>query len=195
MRNFIFQSLAMFFALLLCVSCASSRKIIARVSSSAIDSTFESVLDSAKYTEIHKGTTSVATVDSSKISVSIKENGENAETIIEHITETIDISGNKVTMTDRTTYRKGDYHKHTDADLWQNSHQQKLSLFVDSLDSVVHHRINTYQSYILKSDSLSDIHARNTSDIKPKRNTGRRLLLIFFSLVTIGYILYKRQKR
>ena len=142
---------------LLLSSCAVSRKSMVSVSGEVADTIVQMTGDStAKRMETAEVVKDVV-ADSSHVVASVKEKGENTETIMEHIIETTDKDGNKTTTTDRTTQRHGSYDKQTSNEEWRKYQEAQTKLMLSRLDSIANSRMEAYMTHWAKNDSVNKV--------------------------------------
>ncbi len=191
-----FNFIGMLCASFLLVACASSHKTSSNVSSEKVVSSSLAISDSLTFFEVRQGSTVVVKSDSSLVKQCIQENGIDDETITEHITETIDVSGNRTTTIDRTSNRTGNYYRQTNTDRLHKYQEEQMTKLVDSLDSVVNSWTNAYKVHWAKTDSLKSEKEKNTSDIRHRSIRSRvwTMLVLFVMLVVLSlYILNKKK--
>lgn len=107
--------------------CAASRKAEASRYEERRDSTFATVTDSMKKSEVKTDSTVHLATNESQTSGTMSEKGRGEETIQERVTESTDDQGNKTTTTDRTIHRKGDYERNSTYEEWLKHQEAVIS--------------------------------------------------------------------
>lgn len=172
-------------AVMLFVSCAASRKVEQGSSEQRRDSVVTSVIDSvAKSLTFTDSTVSIAATEQLTTGT-MTDKGSNEEIIIERVTESVDVSGNRTTTTDRTIHRKGDYERNATYEARLKHQEETISRMQHTIDSLVlsnHRDVGTHWS---KKDSLNVVKESNTQDIKAR--CGWQWLYIYIiPLLVIG---------
>lgn len=181
-------------AVIMCVSCAATRKAEQGVSEQRRDSVASIVMDSVVKSKARVDSSVVIVTDEHHASVTMTENGSNEETITERVTESTDAIGNKTVTTDRTIHRKGDYERNATYDA-QLKHQEEAILRMQHLiDSMAFSNQMSTNIHWDKKDSTNVTKETNTKDIKPALISNPISIFIFW-IVIIGIAAWLYHKR
>lgn len=176
-------------AVMLFVSCAASRKVEQGSSEQRRDSVVTSVIDSVAKSETSTDSTvSIATTEQLTTGT-MTDKGSNEETIIERVTESVDVSGNRTTTTDRTIHRKGDYERNATYEARMKHQEETISRMQHTIDSLFlsnHLNVGTHWA---KKDSTSVQKETNTQDVKSTLTF--RSLIALFLLWTFLIVMFK----
>lgn len=187
-RKEIIRLLLIAVVMMMFTACASSRRVVSDNHQETKDSVKTEQTDS-----VHK---QIAVSDSAAIKVSedkhtsstSTESGEYEETIQEQITETIDSSGNKQKITNRTTHRKGSYNNQTSYDERLQHQQQEINQMQKTIDSLAVSSRNDVGTHWEANDSLSDTQEKNTEDTRKatwKQKAKQNAFALFLILVVV----------
>lgn len=176
-------------AVMLFVSCAASRKVEQGSSEQRRDSVVTSVIDSVAKSETSTDSTvSIATTEQLTTGT-MTDKGSNEETIIERVTESVDVSGNRTTTTDRTIHRKGDYERNATYEARMKHQEETISRMQHTIDSLfLSNRLNV-GTHLAKKDSTSVQKETNTQDVKSTLTF--RSLIALFLLWTFLIVMFK----
>jgi len=176
-------------AVMLFVSCAASRKVEQGSSEQRRDSVVTSVIDSVAKSETSTDSTvSIATTEQLTTGT-MTDKGSNEETIIERVTESVDVSGNRTTTTDRTIHRKGDYERNATYEARMKHQEETISRMQHTIDSLfLSNRLNV-GTHWAKKDSTSVQKETNTQDVKSTLTF--RSLIALFLLWTFLIVMFK----
>lgn len=161
-RNFLLWLMAV----IMLVGCAASRKAEDSRYEERRDSTFATVTDSMKKSEVKTDSTVYLATNESQTSGTMSEKGRGEEIIQERVTESTDAQGNKTTTTDRTIHRKGDYERNSTYEE-RLKHQEAVILRMQhTIDSLVLSNRMDVGTHWAKNDSTGVVKEKNTKDIK-----------------------------
>ena len=124
-------------AVIMFVSCASSRKLEQRSSEQRRDNVVAIVKDSVVKSETSTDSTISAATTEQFTTGSMTDKGSNEETITERVTESMDAQGNKTTTTDRTIHRKGDYERNATYEARLKHQEETISRMQQTIDSLM----------------------------------------------------------
>lgn len=181
-------------AVIMLLSCASSRKVEQGSSDQQRDSVVAIVKDSVEKSETKTDSSSVTVTDDNHTSGTMTDKGSNEETITERVIESTDAHGNKTTTTDRTIHRKGDYERNATYDAQLKHQEDRISLMQHTIDSLMLHNKLDVGTHWAKKDSMNVVNEKNTDDIKPTSTSNLIGIFLFWS-VAIGIAVYLYRKR
>lgn len=153
-------------AVIMLVGCAASRKAEGSRYEERRDSTFATVTDSMKKSEVKTDSTVYLATNESQTSGTMSEKGRGEETIQERVTESTDAQGNKTTTTDRTIHRKGDYERNSTYEERLKHQEAVISRMQHTIDSLVLSNRMDVGTHWAKNDSTGVVKEKNTKDIK-----------------------------
>lgn len=181
-------------AVIMLLSCASSRKVEQGSSEQQRDSVVSVVKDSVVKSETMADSSSVTVTDDNHTFGTMTDKGSNEETITERVTESVDTNGNKTTTTDRTIHRKGDYERNATYEAQLKHQEERISLMQHTIDSLMLHNKLDVGTHWAKKDSMNVVNEKNTDDIKPTSTSNLIGIFLFWS-VAIGIAVYLYHKR
>lgn len=180
-------------ALTLLSACATSRTTTTGVSERVRDSVTVAMRDSTTTTRKDLNVVSGAVSDSSCVSTSTKENGDNEETITERIVESHDSSGNKTTTTDRTIKRKNSYGKQTDTQMLQQHKEEQTALLLSYMDSIANRYFDSHRAHWMQNDSTNVEKEKSTKD-ETVAPWWLRTLFFLFMMAIVALIIWDDRK-
>lgn len=180
-------------ALTLLSACATSRTTTTGVSERVRDSVTVAMRDSTTTTRKDLNVVSGAVSDSSCVSTSTKENGDNEETITERIVESQDSSGNKTTTTDRTIKRKNSYSKQTDTQMLQQHKEEQTALLLSYMDSIANRYFDSHRAHWMQNDSTNVEKEKSTKD-ETVAPWWLRTLFFLFMMAIVALIIWDDRK-
>ena len=181
-------------AVIMLLSCASSRKVEQGSSEQQRDSVVSVVKDSVAKSETRTDSSAVTVTDDHHTSGTMTDKGSNEETITERVTESTDAHGNKTTTTDRTIHRKGDYERNATYESRLKHQEERISLMQHTIDSLMLHNKLDVGTHWAKKDSMNVVKEKNTDDIKPS-STSDLIGIFLFWAVAIGIAVYLYYRR
>ena len=181
-------------AAIMLLSCASSRKVEQGSSDQQRDSVVSVVKDSVEKSETRTDSSAVTVTDDNHTSGTMTDKGSNEETITERVTESTDAHGNKITTTDRTIHRKGDYERNATYEAQLKYQEERISLMQHTIDSLMSHNKLDVGTHWAKKDSTNVVKETNTKDIKPS-STSKFIAIFLFWAAAIGIAVYLYHKR
>ena len=181
-------------AVIMLLSCASSRKVEQGSSEQQRDSVVSVVKDSVAKSETRTDSSAVTVTDDHHTSGTMTDKGSNEETITERVTESTDAHGNKTTTTDRTIHRKGDYERNATYEAQLKHQEEMMSLMQHTIDSLMLHNKLDVGTHWAKKDSMNVVNEQNTDDIK-STSTIDRVAFFLFWIAAIGIYIYLDHKR
>lgn len=175
------------------MSCAASRKMEQGGSEQRRDSAVAIVKDSVVKSETSTDSTvSIATTERLTTGT-MTDKSSNEETITERVTESMDVQGNKITTTDRTIHRKGDYERNATYEARLKQQEEIITRMQHTIDSLVlNNRLNV-GTHWAKKDSMNVVNEKNTRDIK-QLSTSIPISLFLFWIVAIGIVVFLYNK-
>lgn len=176
------------------LSCAASSKVEQGSSEQQRDSVVAIVKDSVEKSETRTDSSVVTVADDHHTFGTMTDKGNNEETITERVTESVDVSGNKTTTTDRTIHRKGDYERNATYEAQLNHQEERISLMQHTIDSLMLHNKLDVGTHWAKKDSTNVVKETNTKDIKPS-STSKFIAIFLFWSVAIGIAVFLYHKR
>ena len=183
-------------AVITLMSCAASKRVEQVSSEQRRDSVVAIVKDSVMKSETTSDSSAVTVTDEHHASGTMTDKGSNEETITERVTESIDVNGNKTTITDRTIHRKGNYEQNTTYDAKLKHQGEIISLMQHTIDSLaLSNRLNV-ATYWAKKDSMNVVKEKGTKDINPASTSKFNSIGLFLIVVmgVIAFLYNKRQK-
>lgn len=181
-------------ALTLLSACATSRTTTTGVSERVRDSVTVAMRDSTNTTRKDLNVVLGAVSDSSCVSTSTKENGDNEETITEHIIESQDSSGNKTMTIDRTIKRKNSYGKKTDTQMLQQHKEKQTALFLSYMDSIANRYFYSHQAHWMQNDSTNVEKEKSTKD-ETVTPWWLRTLFFLFMMAIVAFIIWDDRRK
>lgn len=176
------------------MSCAASKRVEQGSSEQRRDSVVSVVKDSVAKSEARVDSSAVIVNDEHHSSGTMTDKGSNEETIIERVTESIDVTGNKTTTTDRTIHRKGDYERNATYEAQLKHQEEIISLMQHTIDSLALGNSLNVGTHWAKKDSTNVEKETNTKDIKPA-STSKFIAIFLFWAAAIGIVVYLYNKR
>lgn len=176
------------------LSCASSRKMEQGSSEQRRDSVVSVVKDSVVQSDTKTDSSAVTIKDEHHTFGTMTDKGSNEETITERVTESTDANGNKITTTDRTIHRKGDYERNATYEAQLKHQEERISLMQHTIDSLMLHDKLDVGTHWAKKDSTNVVKETNTKDIKPS-STSKFIAIFLFWAAAIGIAVYLYHKR
>ena len=185
-------------AVITLVGCAASRKMEGSRSEERRDSTVIAITDSVKKLDVKTDSTVSFATDESHTSGTMSEKGRGEETIQERVTESMDAQGNKITTTDRTIHRKGDYERNSSYEERLKHQESVISRMQHTIDSLVlSNRLNV-GTHWAKNDSTGVVKEKNTKELSAI-TTGDKIkafaITILIALLILTYIKKTEQKQ
>ena len=180
-------------AVIMLLSCASSRKVEQGSSEQQRDSIVSVVKDSVAKSETRTDSSAVTVKNEHHTSGNMTDKGSNEETITERVTESTDAHGNKTTTIDRTIHRKGDYERNATYEARMRHQEENISRMQHTIDSLILHNKLDVGTHWEKKDSMNVVKEKNTDDIKPTSTFKLIAIYVFFSAVIVfifGFALY-----
>ena len=175
------------------MSCAASRKVEQGSSEQRRDSAVAIVKDSVVKSETSMDSTISAATTEQLTTGTMTDKGSNEETITERVTESMDVQGNKITTTDRTIHRKGDYERNATYEARLKHQEEIITRMQHTIDSLVlNNRLNV-GTHWAKKDSMNVVNENNTRDIK-QLSTSIPISLFLFWIVAIGIVVFLYNK-
>lgn len=181
-------------AVIMFVSCASSKKVEQGSSEQRRDSTVAIVNDSVTKSETRTDRSAVTVKDENHTSGTMTDKGSNEETITERVTESTDAQGNKTTTTDRTIHRKCDYERNTTYEARLKHQEEIMTRMQHTIDSLVLSNKLNVGTHWAKKDSSNVEKETNTKNIKPDP-TFKFILIFLVWIAFIGIIIWLNNKR
>ena len=181
-------------AVITLASCAASKKVEQGSSEQRRDSVVVIVKDSVAKSETRADSSAVIVNDEHHSSGTMTDKGSNEETITERVTESIDVSGNKTTTTDRTIHRKGDYERNATYEAQLKHQEDIISQMQHTIDSLASSNSLNVGTHWAKKDSTNVVKEKNTKDIKPAPTSKFIAIFLFWSFA-IGIVVYLYNKR
>lgn len=176
------------------MGCAASRKTATGSHEERRDSTVAAVTDSVRKSDVKTDSTVHLTTDESHASGTMSEKGRGEETITERVTESTDAQGNKITTTDRTIHRKGDYERNATYEAQLKHQEEIISRMQHTIDSLVLSNKLNVSAHWAKKDSTNVVKEKNTKDIKPTL-TFKFILIFLVWIAFIGIVTWLNNKR
>ena len=176
------------------MGCAASRKTATGSHEERGDSTVAVVRDSVKKSDVMTDSTVHLTTDESLASGTMSEKGRGEETITERVTESTDAQGNKITTTDRTIHRKGDYERNATYEAQLKHQEEIISRMQHTIDSLVLSNKLNVGIHWAKKDSTNVVKEKNTKEIKPTL-TSKFIFIFLVWVAFIGIITWLNNKR
>lgn len=180
-------------AAMLFMGCAASRKVEQGSSEQQRDSVISVVMDSVAKSETSTDSTSTSATDESHTTGTMTDKGSNEETITERVTESVDASGNKITATDRTIHRKGDYERNATYDARLKHQEETISQMQHTIDSLALSNRLDAGTHWVKKDSTNIQKETNTKDIKATYRRNITCAIIFFIFFIGIYCFYSKE--
>ena len=195
-RKEIIQLLLIAVVMMMFTACASSRRVVSNNHQETKNSVKTEQQDSVHQQVMVNDSVSIKVSEDKHASSSTTKSGEYEETIQEHITETIDSSGNKHTTTNRTTHRKGSYNNQSSYEERLQRQQQeiaKMQKIIDSLSACTRSDVGTHWE---AADSLSDTPEKNIREVRKTtwQETARKNVFALFLVLVIVLLLSRIQK-
>lgn len=181
-------------ALTLLSACATSRTTTTGVSEKVRDSVTVAMRDSTNATRKDLNVVSGAVSDSSCVSTSTKENGDNEETVTEHIVESQDSSGNKTMTIDRTIKRKNSYGKQTDTQMLQQHKEEQAALLLSYMDSIANRFFCSHRAHWMQNDSTNVEKEKSTKD-ETVAPWWLRTLFFLFMMAIVAFIIWDDRRK
>lgn len=181
-------------AVIMLLSCASSRKVEQGSSEQRRDSVVSVVKDSVIKSETMADSSAVTVMDDNHTSGTMTEKGSNEETITERVTECVDTNGNKTVTTDRTIHLKVDYERNATYEAQLKHQEERMSLMQHTIDSLMLHNKLDVGTHWAKKDSTNVVKETNTKDMKPS-STSKFIAIFLFWAAAIGIAVYLYHKR
>lgn len=189
-RKEIIQLLLIAVVTMMFTACAASRRAVSDNHQEVKDSVSAIQTDSVHQQVMVNDSVAIMVSGDKHTSSSSTETGEYEETILEHITETTDSSGNKQKTTNRTTHRQGSYNNQSSYEERLQMQQQKINKMQKTIDSLAASSRNDVGTHWEGTDSLSDMQEKNTAETrkanwiqKARQNAFALFLLIVIVLV------------
>ena len=174
-------------AVITLMSCAASRRVEQGSSEQQRDSVVAIVKDSVMKSETTSDSSVVTVTDEHHASGTMTDKGSNEETIIERVTESIDVNGNKIITTDRTIHRKGDYERNTTYESQLKHQGEIISLMQQTIDSFALNNSLNVATHLAKKDSTNVMKETNTKDVKPT-STSKLIAIFLFWIAFFGFV-------
>ena len=181
-------------AVITLASCAASKKVEQGSSEQRRDSVVVIVKDSVAKSETRADSSAVIVNDEHHSSGTMTDKGSNEETITERVTESIDVSGNKTTTTDRTIHRKGDYERNATYEAQLKHQEDIISQMQHTIDSLASSNSLNVGTHWAKKDSTNVVKEKNTKEIKPTL-TSKFILIFLVWVAFIGIVTWLNNKR
>ena len=172
-------------AVITLMSCAASKRVEQVSSEQRRDSVVAIVKDSVAKSETRVDSSAVIVNDEHHISGTITDKGSNEETITERVTESVDTNGNKITTTDRTIHRKGEYERNATYEAQLKHQEEIISQMQHTIDSLASSNSLNVGTHWAKKDSSNVEKEMNTKDIKPA-STSKFIAIFLFWSAAIG---------
>ena len=187
----IIQLLLIAVVTMMLAACASSRRAVSDNHQEVKDSVKTEQTDSVHQQVMVNDSVAVKVSEDKHTSSSSTETGEYEETIQEQITETTDSSGNKQTITNRTTHRKGSYNNQSSYEERLQMQQQEINKMQKTIDSLAVSSRNDVGTHWEATDSLSDTQEKNTAETRKATwiQKARKNVLAMFLLIVIVLVL------
>lgn len=172
-------------AVITLMSCAATRRVEQRGSEQRRDSVVAIAKDSVAKSETMADSSAIIVNDEHHSSGTMTDKGSNEETITERVTESIDVTGNKTTTTDRTIHRKGDYERNATYEAQLKHQEEIISRMQHTIDSLVMSNKLNVDTHWAKKDSTNVVKETNTKEIKPA-STSKFVSIFLFWIFAIG---------
>ena len=187
----IIQLLLIAVVTMMLAACASSRRAVSDNHQEVKDSVSAIQTDSVHQQVMVNDSVAVKVSEDKHTSSSSTETGEYEETIQEQITETTDSSGNKQTITNRTTHRKGSYNNQSSYEERLQMQQQEINQMQKTIDSLAVSSRNDVGTHWEATDSLSDTKEKNAAETRKATwiQKARKNVLAMFLLIVIVLVL------
>ena len=192
----IIQLLLIAVAMMMFTACASSRRVVSDNHQETRDSVKTEQQDSVHKQVAVSDNTARKTIENKQTTATSSESGEYEETIQEHITETVDSSGNKQKTTNRTTQRRGSHNNQSSYDERLQLQQQEINRMQKIIDSLSVRTRSDVGTHWGATDSLSDTPEKNTREARKTtwQETARKNALALFLGLVIVLLLSTFQK-
>ena len=181
-------------AVITLMSCAATRRVEQRGSEQRRDSVVVIVKDSVAKSETMADSSAIIVNDEHHSSGTMTDKGSNEETITERVTESVDTNGNKITTTDRTIHRKGEYERNATYEAQLKHQEERMSLMQHMIDSLASNNNLNVGTHWAKKDSSNVEKETNTKDIKPA-STSKLISLFLFWAAAVGICTWLYNKR
>ena len=181
-------------AVITLMSCAATRSVEQGSSEQRRDSVVAIVKDSVAKSATRADSSAVIVNDEHHTSGTMNDKGSNEETITERVTESVDVSGNKTTTTDRTIHRKGDYERNATYEAQLKHQEEIISRMQHTIDSLASSNSLNTATHWAKKDSSNVEKETNTKDIKPA-STSKFIAIFLFWSAAIGIGTWLCKKR
>ena len=187
----IIQLLLIAVVMIMFTACASSRRAVSDNHQEVKDSVSAIQQDSVHQQVMVNDSVSIKVGEDKHTSSSSTKSGEYEETIQEQITENTDSSGNKHTIINRTTHRKGSYNNQSSYEERLQMQQQKINQMQKTIDSLAVSSRNDVGTHWEAIDSLSDTQEKNTAETRKATwiQKARKNVLAMFLLIVIVLVL------
>lgn len=184
-------------AVITLASCAASRKVEQGSSEQRCDSAETIVKDSVSKSVTSVDSTVSSTTTEQFTTSTMADKGSNEETITERVTESVDVSGNKTTTTDRTIHRKGDYERNATYEAQMKHQDEIISQMQHTIDSLVLSSRLNVGTHWAKKGSVNLAKEKNTKEVKPMSDWSRIVydLFLLFVIGSVVYCLFHRKTK
>ena len=195
-RKEIIQLLLIAVVTMMLAACASSRRAVSDNHQEVKDSVSAIQQDSVHQQVMVNDSVSIKVGEDKHTSSSSTKSGEYEETIQEQITENTDSSGNKHTIINRTTHRKGSYNNQSSYEERLQMQQQKINQMQKIIDSLSVRTRSDVGTHWGVTDSLSDTPEKNIREVRKTtwQETARKNALALFLGLVIVLLLSTFQK-
>ena len=195
-RKGIIQLLLIAVVTVMLAACASSRRAVSDNHHETMDSVKTEQTDSVHKQVAVSDNAARKIIEDKQTTATSSESGEYEETIREHITETVDSSGNKQKTTNRTTQRRGSHNNQSSYDERLQLQQQEINRMQKIIDSLSVRTRSDVGTHWGATDSLSDTPEKNTREARKTtwQETARKNALALFLGLVIVLLLSTFQK-
>ena len=166
-------------AVITMMSCAATKRVEQGSSEQRRDSVVVVLQDSVLKSEARTGSSAVIVNDEHHTSGTMNDKGSNEETITERVTESVDAIGNKITTTDRTIHRKGDYERNATYEAKLKHQEEMMTRMQHMIDSLALANSLNVATHWEKKDSMNVVKEKGTKDVNPE--PAYKFIAIFLS--------------
>lgn len=195
-RKEIIHLLLIAVAMMMFTACASSRRVVSDNHKETKDSVRTEQTDSVHKQVAASDSAARKLIEDKQTTVTSSESGEYEETILEHITEATDSSGNKQKTTNRTTHRRGSYNNQSSYDERLQLQQQEINQMQKIIDSLSVRTRSNVSTHWEATDSLSDTKDKNTRETRKAtwQETARKNSFALFLILVVVLLLTTLKK-
>ena len=181
-------------AVITLMGCAATKRAEQGSSEQRRDSVVVIVNDSVVKSETRADSSAVIVNDERHTSGTMTDKGSNEETITERVTESVDAIGNKITTTDRTIHRKGDYERNATYDAQLKRQEEMMARMQHTIDSLALINSLNVVTHLERNDSTNMVKERGTKDVNPAP-TSKSIAIFLFWAAAVGICTWLCSKR